>query len=121
MAEQQQQHKPGGHYSGANPVPTVKKFLENLDRDKAERDRKIDEENVVKQKASTSTTDAVPHKAQKMGVEGTQKTVTDPTTGKQVVIEDVSKAMMNQVENPQVRESSPILTLYSLIRLAQCA
>lgn len=31
-----------------------------------------------------------------------RRTVTDPTTGKQVVIEDVSKAMVNQVENPQL-------------------
>lgn len=38
MAEQQQQHMPDGHYSGANPVPTVKKFTENLDKDKRERD-----------------------------------------------------------------------------------
>ena len=39
MAEQQQQHMPGGHYSGVNPIPTVKKFIENLDKDKRE-DRK---------------------------------------------------------------------------------
>ena len=38
MAEQQQQYMPGGHYTGANPVPTVKKFIENLDKDKRERD-----------------------------------------------------------------------------------
>ncbi|KAF2114656.1 hypothetical protein BDV96DRAFT_577172 [Lophiotrema nucula] len=101
MADQQQ-HAPGGHYSGANPVPTVKKFLENLDKDKAARDKKLDEEYASKQKQSTSKSDAVPHKPQKMGVEGTQQTVTDPTTGNQVVIEDVSKAMLNQVENPQL-------------------
>lgn len=101
MADQTQ-HKPGGHYSGKNPVPTVKKFIENLDRDKAERDRKIDDENRTRQKEQLSTTDAVPHKPQKKGIEGTQKTVTDPTTGKEVVIEDVSKSMMDQVENPQV-------------------
>jgi hypothetical protein len=99
MAEQQVQHAPGGHYSGHNPVPTVKKFIENLDKDKAERDRKIDES----QKPATgpaATGDATPHKAKKMGIEGTQKTVTDPTTGREVVIEDVSKSMMDQVENP---------------------
>jgi hypothetical protein len=96
MADQQQK-VPGGHYSGRNPVPTVKKFIENLDKDKAERDRKLDEQN-----ASQQSGEAVPHKAQKMGVSGTQKTVTDPTTGNQVVIEDVSKAMMGQVENPTV-------------------
>lgn len=103
MAEQQQQHGPGGHYSGANPVPTVKKFLENLDKDKAERDRKLDEDNANKQRQTTSTGKVVPHKPQESGISGTQKTVTDPTTGREVVIEDVSKSMMNQVENPTVR------------------
>ena len=92
---------PGGHYSGANPVPTVKKFIESLDKDKRERDRKIDEDYAA-QKNAASAGDAVPHKPQKMGVSGTQKTVTDPTTGNQVVIEDVDKAMMKRVENPTV-------------------
>ncbi|KAF2659447.1 hypothetical protein K491DRAFT_689312 [Lophiostoma macrostomum CBS 122681] len=100
MADQQQ-HAPGGHYSARNPVPTVKKFIENLDKDKADRDRQIDEQNAANRKKKT-TGDAVPHKAQKKGIEGTQKTVTDPTTGKQVVIEDVDKATMGQVENPQL-------------------
>jgi hypothetical protein len=98
MAEQQQQRAPGGHYSGANPVPTVKKFIENLDKDKKERDRKLDE-----QAAASKSGDAVPHKPTKMGVEGTQQTVTDPTTGKQVVIEDVSDKMMESVKNPTVK------------------
>jgi hypothetical protein len=97
MAEQQQ-HKPGGHYSGANPVPTVRKFIENLDKDKAARDRKLDEESANKAKSG----EAVPHKVQKAGVEGTQQTVTDPTTGREVVIEDVNKVMMNQVNDPTV-------------------
>lgn len=100
MAEQQVQHAPGGHYSGHNPVPTVKKFIENLDKDKAERDRKLDEETATKSQQTGSH--VKPHKAQKMGVKGTAKTVTDPTTGREVVIEDVSKAMMNQVENPHI-------------------
>jgi hypothetical protein len=73
MAEQQVQHAPGGHYSGHNPVPTVKKFIENLDRDKAARDRKVDEEQAQKQMSTSSTGDATPHKPAKMGIEGTQK------------------------------------------------
>lgn len=73
MAEQQVQHAPGGHYSGANPVPTVKKFIENLDRDKAARDKKLDEEYAERQKQEAATGDAKPHKPAKMGIEGTQK------------------------------------------------
>ncbi|KAF1978080.1 hypothetical protein BU23DRAFT_250740 [Bimuria novae-zelandiae CBS 107.79] len=102
MAEQQQQHAPGGHYSGANPVPTVKKFIENLDKDKAERDRKIEEQERERKKQAAATGEAVPHKPQKAGIEGTQKVVTDPTTGKEVTIEDVNPKMMDQVENPQL-------------------
>lgn len=104
-----QQHAPGGHYSGHNPVPTVRKFIENLDKDKADRDRRIDQQgkangttdpNAVPSSLTTSNGEAVPHRPQKAGIEGTQKTVTDPTTGRQVVIEDVGKSMLSQVENP---------------------
>ena len=102
MADRQQQHAPGGHYSGANPVPTVKKFIENLDKDKAERDRRLDEQERERQKQTATTSEAVPHKEQKAGLEGTQKIVTDPTTGNEVTIEDVNPKMMEQVENPQL-------------------
>jgi hypothetical protein len=102
MAEQQTQYAPGGHYSAKNPVPTVKKFIENLDKEKAERDRNIDQQAALQQKQAVASGDAVPHKPQKLGVAGTQKTVTDPTTGKQVVIEDVSKKVLSQVENPHL-------------------
>lgn len=43
-----------------------------------------------------------PHKENKAGKEGTLKTVHDPTTGKEVQIEDVDANFMNAVENPQV-------------------
>lgn len=122
MAEQQQQHMPGGHYSGANPVPTVKKFLENLDKDKRERDRKIDEGAAAQKMTAGGTSDAVPHKPVKAGVEGTQKTVTDPTTGNEVVIEDVNKDMIKQVENPQVclDQHQPRTGLIQTAFCAQC-
>ena len=84
--------------SGQNKVPTVAKFLQNLDRDKQERDRKLDEA----QHGRPSGGDAVPHKAEPAGKEGTRKTVRDPTTEKDVVIEDVNKDMMKAVENPTV-------------------
>lgn len=95
MAEQQQQHAPGGHYSGANPVPTVKKFLESLDKEKQERDRAIEQQG---QQPQTAT----PHKQHPRGIKGTQKEVTDPTTGRQVVIEDVNRDVMKEVDNPKV-------------------
>lgn len=86
MAEQQ--HYPG-HYSGANPVPTVAKFIQSLDKDKAERDKKIDEDARHKGKLGGSA--VKPHEADEYTVKGTQKRVTDPTTGREVVIEDINK------------------------------
>lgn len=122
----QQQHAPGGHYSGKNPIPTVKQFVENLDRDKRERDKQIDERTKeVKTQGGTApstpprtskktpaTTPKTPkspaqdgvedHKVQKRTVEGTEKTVTDPTTGREVVISDVGKEMVSEVEHPHL-------------------
>ncbi|KAF2143249.1 uncharacterized protein K452DRAFT_247647 [Aplosporella prunicola CBS 121167] len=101
MAEQQQQHQPGGHYSGNNPIPTVKKFIENLDRDKADRDKQLEEQTKLRQQG-TANGDAVPHKPEKAGKEGTRKTVTDPTTGNDVVIEDVNKDTIERSKDPQL-------------------
>jgi len=119
----QQQHAPGGHYSGHNPIPTVKQFMENLDKDKKHRDKEIDE-RAKAAKAQTGTAPTTPtradkktpattpktpaqdgvqdHKFQQKTVEGTEKTVTDPTTGREVVIADVNKDMIDEVENPHL-------------------
>ncbi|KAI9849199.1 MAG: hypothetical protein M1838_000219 [Thelocarpon superellum] len=85
-----------GHYSGKNPIPNIQKFVENLDRDKAERDRRLDEARKQQEGGPQ------PHRPVAASKEGTQKTVTDPTTGNTVVIEDVHKNIMNHVENPQL-------------------
>jgi hypothetical protein len=106
MAPQQQQVAPGGHYSGHNPIPTVKQFVENLDKDKKERDRLLDEAAAAdKQKGGQNATTAdgiQDHKMQKRKIDGTEKTVTDPVTGNQVTISDVDKSMMSEVENPHL-------------------
>ncbi len=100
MAEQQRR-APGGHYSGANPVPTIQKFVESLDRDKKDRDRRIEEErrNQAQQKAGV---DATPHKSTHAAKSETRQTVHDPTTGKEVVIEDVNKDFMKASKDPKV-------------------
>lgn len=112
----QQQHAPGGHYSGHNPIPTVRQFVENLDRDKKNRDKEIDEraKTTKPQTGSTAPTTAAgtttaptqdgvqDHKVQSKTIEGTEKTVTDPTTGREVVIADVNKDMIDEVENPHL-------------------
>jgi len=114
MSNSSTQNAPKGHYSGRNPIPTINQFIENLDKDKAERDRQIDEANKAKaaaqraQKRGQPATqqgqsgDAVAHREQHNGIEGTQKRVTDPTTGRTVIIEDVSKEMVKNAANPVV-------------------
>jgi hypothetical protein len=107
---QQQAGAAGGHYSGHNPIPTVKQFIENLDKDKKERDREIDEQTKGQKTGrtgkagqnATTAGGAQPHAMQKRSVEGTEKTVTDPVTGNQVTIADVDKTMMDEVENPHL-------------------
>ena len=121
MSNSSTQQVPKGHYSGHNRIPTVNQFIQNLDRDKAERDRQIDEENKARAAAERASRkgqplppppasasqqgqsgDAVAHKVQHGGVKGTQKTVTDPTTGRTIVIEDVNKDMVQNAVNPVV-------------------
>jgi len=97
-----QQHIPG-YYSDRNKVPTVEKFLERLDKDKKQRDRAIDEHTTAGAPTNEKgQSGVVPHKDQRAGIKGSQKQVTDPTTGKQVIIEDVDKRMINAVENPMI-------------------
>ncbi|KAK7535639.1 hypothetical protein IWX49DRAFT_510087 [Phyllosticta citricarpa] len=96
MADQLQQHAPGGHYSGNNRIPTVRKFIDALDKDKAERDKAIDE------RGELVTDGTTPHPGNQTHKKEHQKTVTDPTTGREVVIENADKHMMDLVENPQL-------------------
>jgi len=121
MSNSSSQQVPKNHYSGHNPIPTINQFIQNLDKDKADRDREIDEANKAKAAAERAAKkgqsysspsagatqqgqsgDAVAHKPQHGGVSGTQKKVTDPTTGRTVVIEDVGDDMVQNAVNPVV-------------------
>jgi ABC-type Zn uptake system ZnuABC Zn-binding protein ZnuA len=102
-----QQKGPGGHYSGHNPIPTVRQFVENLDKDKKNRDAAIDQNATASKSPAKAPVTAQgggveDHKVKKKVVEGTEKTVTDPTTGRDVVIADVGPEMVDEVENPHV-------------------
>ena len=107
MADQQQQHAPGGHYSGRNRIPNIKEFVENLDRDKKDRDKKIDEQKKQSGKPQGQG-DIHEHVEQKTGGEGTEKTVTDPTTGREVTIDNVGPETMERVKNPMVSQSGAV-------------
>lgn len=95
-----QQTAPGGHYSGMNPVPTIQKFIESLDKDKRDRDAKIDQEEQEKlKKANQGNGDVVAYAPEKRRT-GHQKEVTDPTTGKIVTIENARKSDFKHVDSP---------------------
>src|SRR5882757_8499334 len=101
MATQQQ--KTGKPWSGTNKIPNIKEFVTNLDKEKAERDKAIDGQGVGQQQQAdfSEVTTHQNEKPQKGG-----KTVTDPVTGKQVVIADVGKEYMARADNPQVKAPS---------------
>lgn len=84
-------------------MPDIKTFIQSLDRDKRERDQQLDEGN--KTANLNSGGEAKPHRATNAGKEGTLKTVHDPTTGGEVLIEDVDASFMKSVKDPQVSQS----------------
>jgi len=86
--------------------------MESLDKDKKERDAKLDEQMRAKQLNSSEAKDHKP--GQPKGVTGSRKVVTVPTTGKEVEIEDVNADFLKAVDNPQVST-----TYYSLKSHAQ--
>lgn len=101
MAQQQKSGKP---WSGANPIPSIQQFVENLDKDKAKRDKEIDQQMKNKQQDLDTVT---PHQNE-VRVEGGRQ-VTDPVTGNTVTIADVGKEFMANVDNPMVRRSLHLL------------
>jgi hypothetical protein len=98
------QQAPGGHWSASNPIPTIQKFVENLDRDKKDRDKQIDSEIHRRKEAKQdvgSTSDISSQEQEKIAKKHTRE-VTDPTTGNQIQIEDVGKEFMKEVQDPTV-------------------
>jgi hypothetical protein len=91
--QQQAQHAPGGHYSGANPVPTIKEFMEKLDVTKKDRDKNIDDEAVPPKERTQEP---------KLKVGKGQKVVTDPVTGAEVGIENSKRSMVKEVDDPKL-------------------
>lgn len=88
-------------YSGHNKIPTVNEFLSRLDKDKKDRDAQIDARK-KQQKSGGGGDDVQPHKNQAPKAGQNQKTVTDPVTGKEIVIEDVNKEMMERAKDPKL-------------------
>lgn len=108
---------PGGHYSGANPVPNIQKFIQSLDSEKKERDSKIEAQ--AKSNGTTSHSaggsETKDHINKDTTVPKSRKSVTDPVTGRQVEIEDVNTDFMSAVDNPTVC-ASPMSPLNSILK-----
>jgi len=96
MAQQQKSGKP---WSGQNKIPSINQFIQNLDKDKADRDKQIDSGGQQKQ-VNIKNQDALPHKNQERMKD--LKEVSDPVTGGQVMIADVGKEYMENADNPMV-------------------
>lgn len=95
------QSGPGGHWSAANPIPTIQKFVENLDKDKRDRDQQIDDEIKRRQQDANKSKQAVDNEVAELANKKARH-VTDPVTGREVSIADVDKQYMAEVENPSV-------------------
>ncbi|KAI1388335.1 uncharacterized protein F4822DRAFT_242469 [Hypoxylon trugodes] len=99
MASEQQHHYPGGgHYSGLNRIPNIKEFVASLDREKKERDAKIDSEL----KANKKNGDITEHRNELEKYKGKGRIVTDPVTGNQITIDDVNTDFMKAAEEPHL-------------------
>ncbi|KAE8148758.1 hypothetical protein BDV25DRAFT_11996 [Aspergillus avenaceus] len=95
-------HRVGEHYGAHNPVPTIQKFLEHMERDK--QDRKAHEEAVTarEREEEEAYEDAHPHKPRKRPGKGKTRMVTDPTTGREIEVEDQDSDSMDVVKNPKL-------------------
>lgn len=98
MSAENEHVHPGGHYSGRNRIPNIKEFAAALDRDKKERDAKIDSQL----KTNKKNGDIQEHKPENGHLAGHGRVVTDPVTGREVQIEDVNLDFKRAVENPHV-------------------
>lgn len=108
---------PGGHWSAANPIPTIQKFVENLDQDKRDRDQKIDDEIKRRQQDASKSKQAVDNEVAELASKKA-RLVTDPVTGREVSIADVDKQYMNEVDNPSVSRPFHVKKIHNAHALA---
>ena len=101
------QHRVGEHWSAGNPIPTIQKFMQHLDVEKREREKHEQEitarqEEESKRKADRGEADeATAHKPRQVP-KGKTRMVTDPTTGRDIEVEDQDEDSMETVKNPTV-------------------
>ncbi|KAK7424340.1 hypothetical protein QQX98_000608 [Neonectria punicea] len=91
----------GHHYSGQNRVPNIQQFVQQLDRDKKERDAAIDAE-LKKNKTGPASGEAKAHTNAPDPKTKDHRTVRDPVTGKDVAIQDADIDFAEAVDNPKL-------------------
>ncbi|KAK3297724.1 uncharacterized protein B0H64DRAFT_339646 [Chaetomium fimeti] len=93
----------GQHYSGSNRIPNIKQFVESLDREKRERDAQIDSQQKQATKHGQHHGEVRDHVSPGYRKPGkNRRTVRDPTTGKDVEIEDISSEHMKAADEPMI-------------------
>ncbi|KAI1826899.1 C2 domain-containing protein [Xylaria intraflava] len=97
-AEQEHFYPRRGYYSGHNRIPNIKEFAAALDKDKKERDAKIDAEL----KANRKNKEIKEHRPERRHLAGRGRVVTDPVTGKEVQIDDASAGFKDFVQSPHI-------------------
>lgn len=105
MADQETVVPAGQNYSGSNRIPNIKQFMERLDKDKKDRDAKIDSATTAPPTATRrKKTDGEAKEHQEGRRRGNnRRTVKDPVTGRDVEIDDMDDSILKEVEDPQVR------------------
>ncbi|KAI5918760.1 hypothetical protein F4810DRAFT_725330 [Camillea tinctor] len=99
MSAEKDHHIPsGGHYSGMNRIPNIKEFAAALDKDKRERDAKIDAEL----KANKKDKAIKEHVNESHHRKGRGRVVTDPVTGNQVEIDDENTDSKKATQDPHL-------------------
>lgn len=110
-----QQHHIGEHWGPGNPIPKIQNFMTSLDVEKKERNKKIDEEIKEKRKRGEKEEDvtleqrgpegegedAVAHQQREVSRRKTRM-VTDPTTGRDIEVEDQDEESMQAVKDNTV-------------------
>ncbi|KAL2203600.1 meiotically up-regulated protein [Sarocladium strictum] len=87
----------GQHYSGRNRVPNIQEFMQQLDKEKKDRDAEIDQQLKQNKKHGEVKEHKIDHQRKKEK----HRTVRDPVTGKDVEIRDTKLSYEDAVENPQ--------------------
>lgn len=79
-------------YSGSNPIPKVSNFLRET-AERVEGQQREEKAQIASERKGVE---------QGEGSQGNRRTVTDPTTGKEVVIEDTNENFLNAAKRNDV-------------------